>query len=55
MAYFCTYLGCTRSRLPQIDSYEFLTLEPIQPFGALAQQGRDAREGNPMARTGLRC
>ncbi len=50
-------LGLRIGRLPEIDRYEFLTLEPIQPFGstALAQQGPDACEGNPTARTGLRC
>jgi len=42
------------SGLTQIDSYEFLTIEPVQPFGALAHQGRDACERNARAGTRLR-
>src|SRR6266516_2679952 len=48
-------LGLRISGLTQIDSYEFLTIEPVQPFVALAQQGRHACEGNPRAGTCVRC
>ena len=37
------------SGLAQMDHAVLLTLEPAQPFGALAQQGRDTCEGNARA------
>ena len=47
-------LGLRISGLAQIDCYEFLTIDPVQPFGALAHQGRNACEGTPRAGTRLR-
>src|SRR5450755_2915333 len=47
-------LGLRIGGLTEINRYEFLTIEPVQPFSALAHQGRDACEGNPQVGTRLR-